>query len=489
MVHYSNGVSVFDDTQTAEDTFREMIEDKEQTNLQDNNHITSTPHQDTKSKTVQEIKKFKCNMCTYSVQFRSKLKLHIMTVHDKIRDFKCPKCYFSASTSRNLMVHMQNDHKYKCRKCDFAAVLKGNLLLHMKNDHGTDIREDIVPQSLTCLTCGEIYRSRISLQLHRASKHGGLSFHKKCEVCNKLITCMIFHTHMRNMHGITGKFEIECYWCKKAYSTVSFIDHAKRKHFYGKFFCEKCSFCGNVARDLVDHIKENHENIISVECPCCKKNHAVEHLEAEYKNCIQKLYRHDTMCPSCGTTFTDRRHFNRHIKSHCAQQPTKLHWCDKCGKKFKDEFYLKDHIKVAHENFVFKCEVCPMTFNARGKMSSHKLIAHSTDKKYQCKFCGLRLGGTTQLKSHERTHQEAKFKCTYCDKKLTTRKGLEWHERQHTGDKPFKCPLCDIGFPSGGGLAQHKRGVHKIEGPRGSRPGWDGYKKKSRSKGQLLPPK
>ena len=130
-----------------------------------------------------------------------------------------------------------------------------------------------------------------------------------------------------------------------------------------------------------------------------------------------------------------------------------------------------------------------MTFNARGKMSSHKLIAHSTDKKYQCKFCGLRLGGTTQLKSHERTHQEAKFKCTYCDKKLTTRKGLEWHERQHTEDKPFKCPLCDIGFPSGGGLAQHKRGVHKIEGPRGSRPGCDAYKKKSRSKGQLLTPK
>ena len=70
-----------------------------------------------------------------------------------------------------------------------------------------------------------------------------------------------------------------------------------------------------------------------------------------------------------------------------------------------------------------------------------------------------------------------------------TQKGLEWHERQHTGDKPFKCPLSDIGFPSSGGLAQHKRGVHKITGPRGSRPGWDAYKKKSKSKSQLLPPK
>ena len=136
---------------------------------------------------------------------------------------------------------------------------------------------------------------------------------------------------------------------------------------------------------------------------------------------------------------------------------------------------------------MFQCELCPMTFNSRGKFNHHRVLAHSTDKKYQCKFCGLRLGGLRQLKSHERKHQEPTFQCSFCEKKLSTQKGREWHERQHTGEKPFKCPLCETGFASLGGLQQHKRGVHKIEGPRGSKPGWDGYKK-SKNKSQILPP-
>lgn len=98
-----------------------------------------------------------------------------------------------------------------------------------------------------------------------------------------------------------------------------------------------------------------------------------------------------------------------------------------------------------------------MTFNSREKIYSHKRIAHSTDKKYQCKFCGLRLGGVPQLKSHERNHQEPKFQCKFCEKKLTTQQGLDWHQRQHTGEKPYKCSVCDIGFASTGGLGQHKK--------------------------------
>ena len=458
----SDPVGVPENTQIA-DTCQDVIDHEvmsnKQTILQDENHITSTPFHDPKPNIVNDVKKYKCNICSYSTKY------HLV-----------------------LQRHLQKGHTNKCPNCSFETNRESLLLKHMKNEHGTDKNGSKVHQSFSCEACGKICPSRLSLQIHRSKEHEEFTFHKECDICNKKITFRLFRRHRIKMHGITGTYEVQCYWCKKPYSTETFMDHAKKKHFYGSFSCEKCSFSGHIARDLIDHIKENHADITSAKCPCCKKDHPVDNLEGEYKNCIKEFFREDRMCPSCGKTFTARKHFKRHLQFNCAQQPSEELWCDKCGKKFSSPLSLRDHIKVAHENFVFKCESCPMTFKSRCKMHHHKLIAHSTDKKYQCRFCGQRLGSLPQKRSHERKHQEPTFQCNFCEKKLSTQKGLEWHERQHTGEKPFKCPLCENAFASLGGLQQHKRGVHKIEGPRGSKPGWDGYKKKSKAKGQFLPP-
>ena len=46
------------------------------------------------------------------------------------------------------------------------------------------------------------------------------------------------------------------------------------------------------------------------------------------------------------------------------------------------------------------------------------------------------------------------------------------HERYHTGDKPFRCSHCENAFVSKDRLANHMKGVHKIIGPKGGKPGW-----------------
>ena len=140
-----------------------------------------------------------------------------------------------------------------------------------------------------------------------------------------------------------------------------------------------------------------------------------------------------------------------------------------------------------HENYVFKCEHCPLTFDSRNKKLAHMSMTHSTDDRYQCEFCGLKLGNLNAKKSHERKHQEPKFQCSFCEKKLKTLRAKEAHERQHTGEKPFKCTLCENSFVSLDGLRQHKRGVHKIQGPKGGVLGWGNYKNKSKNKEHQMP--
>ena len=73
---------------------------------------------------------------------------------------------------------------------------------------------------------------------------------------------------------------------------------------------------------------------------------------------------------------------------------------------------------------------------------------------------------------HELTHENAQFQCRFCPKKLKTEKYLKLHEMYHTGEKPFKCNMCENEFVSKQRLLQHKVGTHNIRGPKGRKPGW-----------------
>ena len=427
------------DTQ-PEDTCREVIDPKKRDDMQTIFHPQRTgPHY--------------CTLCSKGFTKSSDLKRHKRTIvhHERAKQI---------SQSRGVIPPDEDDH----------ITLRPPNKTKPKN-----------PQAIACETCGKICPSRFSLHAHRSREHEQISFHKKCEICNKVYSCRVFRKHMKKDHGMNGTFEIQCYWCKKAYSTKSYMDHAKKEHFYGIFFCEKCNYCGNIARDLIDHVNEKHEGVTSVKCPSCKKDHPIEHLEAQYKECIRNEFHGDKICSACGKTLKGKGTLQSHKKFHCSGQATlRKNFCDKCGQKFSSPNYLRVHIKVAHESFAFQCEFCPMTFNSRAKYYSHKNISHSTDAKYQCKFCGLRFGNVRLLKTHERKHQEPAFQCSFCERKMKTPESLEYHERLHTGEKPHMCSICNSGFASLASLRQHEGGVHKIEGRKGRPAGWFKGKKKKR---------
>ena len=62
--------------------------------------------------------------------------------------------------------------------------------------------------------------------------------------------------------------------------------------------------------------------------------------------------------------------------------------------------------------------------------------------KIQFVYSSTLLCGRNNLKTHKRIHTgEKSYKCKVCDKMFTSSGNLKTHERIHTCEKPYKCNL------------------------------------------------
>ena len=72
-----------------------------------------------------EVKREKCEFCTYSTIYKSELKHHVDTVHLKIYNFMCQQCENKFPTMSKLRRHAIKVHeqiiKYECDKCEYAV--------------------------------------------------------------------------------------------------------------------------------------------------------------------------------------------------------------------------------------------------------------------------------------------------------------------------------------------------------------------------------
>ena len=67
--------------------------------------------------------------------------------------------------------------------------------------------------------------------------------------------------------------------------------------------------------------------------------------------------------------------------------------------------------------------------------------------------------------NHLLTHQHPTHECEICHKKFQTKDKLRRHSLIHSGDKPFRCPVCDYRCNVEGNLRKHCLNSHQIVYP------------------------
>jgi hypothetical protein len=306
------------------------------------------------------IKDKVCDKCDFATSYAHLLINHKKEVHCSIKTLRktrgvnayggqCPYCKFSSSKNRHLTNHIKTSHSNAlgigCDRCDYVGLSRELLLIHKRLYHLPVGQE-------ACGQCDFTSPSRHKMSTHQKMAHAKvLQF-----VCDTCDYSTHISKHQLNMH-IKTKHLKKCHTCDLCVFDTSYSASLEKHNaeLHNNLRVNKiCLLCGLVAdnlQTLESHIRYNHKNIETITCKDCsfKTNHGPT--AKAHRDTVHQC----RFC--CDFTSATLRKLLCHMYDKCEKgrlvrkkkKPGKDHMCEECGYASYSLWYLKRHLRQAHE--------------------------------------------------------------------------------------------------------------------------------------------
>ena len=156
--------------------------------------------------------------CKKECHSPSALKIHVDTVHLKLKPHKCEECGEAFGQKGNLTIHMNTIHNHlklkphKCEECGQSFSQKGNLTKHINTVH-------LKLKPHKCEECGAAFGEKANLTKHMNTVHLKLKPHK-CQECGEFFSEKGNLTqHMNAVHP-----PYKCKYCKEVFKDQDSLD-------------------------------------------------------------------------------------------------------------------------------------------------------------------------------------------------------------------------------------------------------------------------
>ncbi|GFX38188.1 zinc finger protein 112 [Trichonephila clavipes] len=295
-------------------------------------------------------------------------------------------------------------------------------------------RED---NHLICLACNETRSSSMLFVMHF---NAHMMTHPNCSECEcNYPSCVNWGEIQFSEHCYAGTTDHPCYICRKSFSQfTSLITHMKQHTKEMPYSCEECSRSFRQIGSLQRHMTIHRGN-------------------RPYK------------CPKCSNSFADPATLRNHARVHTRETPFV---CEICKRGFSQIGNLKRHMAIHVEKVI---NASSMKFIKDKKdANDDRVLEETTSQELKALSApeSPQNPDTLELKIYEsvddkkRKKENGKFTlhvCHICGKKYTWPHDLNIHMRVHTGEKPYKCDLCDRRFSQSGAVQIHKNRHHLKE--------------------------